>query len=782
MKKIIPLLLLFLLINNVLISKNEENTEGKVTVKGYIYDSSNGEALIGATVYIKEIKRGTSANLYGFYSISLIPGTYTIQYSFIGFNTVEMVLKLEQNQTIDISLNPESAMLQEVVVSSEKPNANVSKPEMSVAKLEMKTIQRIPALLGEVDVIKAIQLLPGVQPTAEGSSGFSVRGGAADHNLIQLDEATVYNASHMMGFFSVFNNDAIKDVKLYKGDIPASSGGRLASLLDVRMKDGNSKKFEGTGGIGSISSRFTVEGPIVKDQTSFILSGRRTYADLFLPLAKDPEVRDFKLYFYDLNTKINSKIDESNRIFISGYFGRDVFFNDFFKMGFGNQTGTIRWNHVFGSKLFLNATTVYSSYNYYLGSTTGDASSFIWKSNMTDYAMKLDFNYYLNTNNSLQFGYQSTYHLFDPGNARGVSEQSMMNEWKVPRNYALEHGLYAMNEQKIGNNLIIKYGLRLSVFQNVGKSKVYKYNSEYKVVDSASYQSGEFFNTYQNLEPRFGITYTINEKNSIKASYSHTTQYIQQASNSQAGAPLDIWFSASPNVKPQQSDQWAMGFFRNFMNNTVESSAEVYYKTLKQVVDFKDFAALLLNDKLEGELRIGEGKSYGLELLTKINREKFGGWVSYTYSRTYRTIPAINKGKQYVAPYDKPHNISIVLNYDISKRITLSANWVYATGQPYTAPVGRAKVGNIIIPIYSERNAKRYPDYHRLDMALSIKPKKNHSRRWQGEWNISVYNVYSRHNTWAINFVEDKMNQDITYAEQTYLFSIIPSITYNFKF
>ena len=760
----------------------DNGLDGKFTISGYVKDASNGEVLIGSTILIKEESRGTATNIYGYYSLSLRPGTYTLVYSFIGYNAQERVVKLTENTTINLELALESQLLQEVVVSRDKPNANITKPEMSVTRLEMRNIQRIPALMGEVDVIKAIQMLPGVQSTAEGSSGFSVRGGAADQNLIQLDEATVYNASHVMGFFSVFNNDAIKDVKLYKGDIPASSGGRLSSLLDVRMKDGNSKHYEGTGGIGTISSRFTVEGPIIKDTTSFIVSGRRTYIDMFFPLLKGKEIKDSKIYFYDLTMKINHTINENNRIYLSGYFGRDVYKIASMEFGYGNQTMTLRWNHLFGKKLFLNTTALYSSYNYFLGSEFDAASAFKWESKMTDYSLKLNFNYYPNPSNSIQFGVQTIYHSFNPGFARGVGSQSMLNEIKIPNNYALEHGIYAMNEQLIGTKLTLKYGLRLSIFQNVGKATIYNYDKDYNSIDSTVYGSGDFFNTYAKLEPRLGLTYAINQKNSIKASYSHTIQYVQQASNSQGGTPLDVWFPASPNVKPQRSDLFALGYFKNFMDNTIETSAEVYYKKVNDVVDYKEFASLLLNEKMEGDLRIGKGKSYGVELMAKINRKKFGGWVSYTYSRSFRTISTIAKGKEYQAPFDKPHSITVVLSYDISKRVTLSANWIYATGQTFTAPSGRAEIMGNIVPIYSERNGERYPDYHRLDLAISIKPKKNLSRRWQGEWNISIYNVYNRRNAWAINFVQDKLDPNKVYAEKTYLFPMIPSVTYNFKF
>jgi len=773
-------LIFFVSINLIAVMPNDGISSGKITVSGYIKDASNGEVLIGSTVLVKEEGKGTTTNIYGFYSLSLKPGTYTLVFSFVGYNPQERVVKLSENTTINIELILESQVLQEVVVSHDKPNSNIIKPEMSVTRLEMKSIQRIPALLGEVDVIKAIQMLPGVQSASEGSSGFSVRGGATDQNLILLDEATVYNASHFMGFFSVFNNDAIKDLKLYKGDIPVSSGGRLSSLLDVRMKDGNSKRFEGTGGLGTISSRFTVEGPIKKDTTSFIISGRRTYVDLFFPLFS--ELKGTRIYFYDVTAKVNHTINENNRIYLSGYFGRDVLKSGSFGFGYGNQTMTLRWNHLFSKRLFLNTSAIYSRYEYSLGSSEERAISFIWRSDMKDFNLKLSFNYYLNPSNTIQFGVQSTFHRFNPGKMKGDLDESAINEVNVPNNYAIEHGVYAMNEQLIGTNLTLKYGIRLSVFQNIGKATVYKYDSNYESIDSTVYPSGDFFHTYANLEPRVGLTYAFNKSNSVKASYSRTFQYIQQASNSQGGNPLDVWFPASPNIKPQRSDQFAIGYFKNFMDNSIETSVEVYYKKIDNVVDFKDFANLFLNEKLEGELRIGKGRAYGLEMMAKINREKFGGWIGYTYSRAFRTIQGVENGKEYRAPYDKPHSITAVFSYDLSKRITLSANWLYATGQTLTAPVGKIEIMGNYVPIYSHRNRERYPDCHRLDIAITIKPKKNLSRRWLGEWNISVYNVYNRKNAWAINFVQDKNNPERTYAEKTYLFPTLPSVTYNFKF
>ncbi len=762
-------------------SKAEE-LKGNFTISGYISDSSNGEELIGATVYVKELRKGVASNVYGYYALTIPSGKYTLVFSFVGYASVEKKVNVSENRTVSVELSEETALIEEVIISSERPNANVTKAEMSVSRLDIKTIQRMPALMGEVDVIKSIQLLPGVQSTSEGTSGFSVRGGAMDHNLILLDEATVYNASHLMGFFSVFNNDAIKDVKLYKGDIPASSGGRLASLLDVRMKDGNSKEFVATGGIGTISSRLTLEGPIMSENTTFVVSGRRTYADLFLPFAADESVRDNQLFFYDLNLKVNHKLNDDNRFYLSVYFGRDIFKNEFAKFGFGNQTLTFRWNHLFSPKLFLNTSVIFSSYDYYLGTGENEPSSFVWNSNMEDYSGKFDFTYFLNSSNTVRFGLQSTFHAISPGVAKGVGSEAILDDIIMPNSYSLEHGAYIQNEQVLGNNLTLKYGLRLSALQNIGKAKVFSYDDEYEVEDFVTYKKGELFNTYANLEPRFGFVYTLNQKQSVKGSYSRTVQYIQLASNSEAGTPLDIWFAASPNVKPQLSDQWALGYFRNFFENKLETSVEVYYKNMRNVVDFKEFANMLLNEQLEGELRIGTAQSYGVELLAQFGNSKVNGWVSYTYSRAFRTIDDINNGNPYPAPYDKPHDISVVFNYEVSPKLTLSANWVYATGIPATFPAGRYEILGTIIPLYTERNAYRYPDYHRLDLALSYRPRAKSNRKWQGEWNLSVYNAYNRKNAWTINFVQDSNNPSITYAEKTYLFSIVPAITYNFKF
>ncbi|MCD4747656.1 MAG: TonB-dependent receptor, partial [Bacteroidales bacterium] len=755
------LVIIFVCSDNV---KAQDNKK-KYTINGHIKDKNSGEDLLGATIYIKEIETGTTTNFYGFYSVTLPAGTYNFVISYIGYETFEKSIELISDISFDIELSSKQEMLKEVIITSEGINKNITGAEMSVVKMDIKTIKNIPALMGEVDIIKAIQLLPGVQSICEGGSGFSVRGGGPDQNLILLDEATVYNASHLMGFFSVFNNDAIKDVTLYKGDIPASCGGRLSSLLDVRMKDGNLKKISGTGGIGTISSRFTLEGPIQKDKASFIISGRRTYADLFLRLSKDKELRDNILYFYDLNGKVNYKLDNNNRLYISVYYGKDIFKNDDFKMGWGNHTITLRWNHLFSKKLFSNFSFVNSKFDYYLGVPEGSPDSFIWKAKLLDNGIKADFNYYLNTDNTIKFGLSVIHHKFDPGSAEGTGSETFFDKYEVQQNNALESGIYISNTQKVGARFTFKYGLRFSHFQNIGLATIYNFDDNYNIIDSTVYQKNKLFCPYYGLEPRIGINYILNEVSSIKTSYSRTRQYIHLAQNSTAGTPLDVWFPSSPNVNPQIADQVALGYFRNFKNNTIETSVEAYYKTVVNAIDFKDHADLLLNRHFEGELRFGKAWSYGLEFFVKLQHKKLNGWISYTLSKTEREIAEINKGKSYPAPYDKPNDISIVLNYELSKRVIIGGNWVYSTGSPVTFPTGRFVYGNIVVPVYSDRNVYRLPDYHRLDLSVTWKGKEKPEKKWHGEWNFSVYNAYRRKNVWVINFKQDENDSNITYAE-----------------
>lgn len=758
------------------------NNSRNPVVSGTVKDAENGELLIGATIFIKGSQTGVTSNLYGFYSLAVPKGNVTVVCTFIGYITQEQTLKVDGDVTLNISLKPNSQELGEVRVVAANKEKNVETPQMGVEKLQAKTIKEIPALFGEVDPIKVLQMLPGVQPAAEGSSGFSVRGGNPDQNMILLDEAIVYNAGHMLGFFSVFNNDAIKDVKLYKGDIPARNGGRLASVVDIRMKDGNDKKFSATGGIGTISSRLTLEGPIVNEKTTFIASGRRTYADLFLPLAADPDVRDNKLYFYDFNAKVSHSFNDNNRLYVSGYFGKDVFKNDFSKMDFGNQTMTLRYNHIFNPQLFSNFTVVYSNYNYGLGNNDEDQSAFEWKSSLTDWSAKADFNYYPNANNNITFGLQSIHHNISPCEAGGTGDDSEYNRIVLPDKLSLEHAIYAENTQKISSRFNVRYGLRITAFQNMGVDTLYQYDENDNVESYEAYKKGDIYHTYWGIEPRLGITYLINKNTSLKASYARTNQFQHLASNSTATTPLDIWFTSSPNIKPQISDQYSVGIFKNLFDDALEVSVETFYKNMQNAIDFKDHATLLFNKNLDAELRFGKAYAYGAEFMTRFSTPRWNGWVSYTWSQSKRKVDDIAENNWYYSPYDHTHDCSIVANYKASKRVTLAGNWIFYTGGTFTAPVARFESGGDIAPFYSSRNAERMPSYHRLDLSCTLANKEKPSRRWHGEWVFSVYNAYGRHNAWAINFVQDEEDPTLTKAEKTYLFSIIPSVTYNFKF
>ena len=753
------------------------------TVSGIITDASSGEVLIGASVLVKETLSGTSSNVYGFYSITLPAGIYYLEFSFIGYEKQVFQADLTRsNLRLDVALKPKARELAAVEISAEKTDANVRSNEMSVVRLDAKTIDRIPALLGEVDIIRAMQMLPGVKMVAEGSTGFSVRGGAPDQNLILLDEAQVYNAAHLLGFFSVFNNDVVKDVKIYKGDIPASDGGRLSSLLDIRTRDGNNRSFHGNGGIGLISSRLALEGPISKGRTSFIIAGRRTYADVFLPLSSDKAVRDNTLYFYDMNAKLSHTLNEKNRFFLSGYFGRDVFKNPFGGLDFGNQTLTFRWNHLFSDRIFANFTGIYSKYDYFVGTPEDQANAFKWTSGIKDYSFKADFTWFFTPENTIRFGGLSQYHVFNPGVVEGIGSQTSFKRLKMPNQYGLESAIYVSNDQQVTPLLSIKYGLRFSGFQNVGPATVYQYNSKWQVTDSVKYDRGKFYHTRLNIEPRISATYLLDEQSSIKTSYARTVQYIQLAQNSTAGTPLDIWFMTGPNVEPQRSDIVAAGYFRNFSQNTYEASVELYYKHTAHAIDFKDQAQLLFNEFLEAELRTGKARAYGIELLLRRRTGRLTGWIAYTLSQSKRTIEAINNGKSYSPAYDKPHEISVVSNFELNSRMILSANWVYSSGTPVTFPTGRAVIGNNIVPVYSERNAYRLPAYHRLDISFILKAKDKPGRKWNYEWNFALYNAYGRKNAWTINFRQDPDDPQRTIAEKTYLFGIIPSVTFNFSF
>lgn len=759
------------------------------TISGYVSDE-NGEMLIGVNIYVPNTTHGAVSNTYGFFSLTLPGANYTLVCSFIGYETCEVPVNLDRNIRLNVTLKPESREIQEVQITAERKDKNIQEIGMGNVTLQAKTIKKIPNLMGETDIIKSIQLLPGVQTSVEGSSGFYVRGGNADQNLVLLDGATVYNPSHLFGFFSVFNGDAIKNVELYKGGIPAEYGGRLSSVLDVRMKEGNTHKIHGNAGIGLISSRLTLEGPILKDKISFLFSARRTYADLMLPFARDTIAKDSKFFFYDLNAKINYIINDNNRIFISGYFGRDVnVFADFFQMNFGNATGTVRWNHAYNGRIFSNLTLIYSDFDYNIGVPQG-TMGFKWLSHIVDRGLKNDYTFYINSNNTLDFGLHVIYHTIRPGVSEQIGEESYVNPVDYPDVHGVESAVFISNEQRIASWLSFQYGLRYSMLSNIGTATVYGYDNFYNVNDTLLYGRGNIFNTYGNLEPRLGVRILLGEKSSLKAGYNRMAQYLHLASNSTATFPLDMWFMSGPNVKPQLADQVALGYFRNFLKNTVETSVEVFYKKMSNSIDFKDHAQLVPNTYLEGELRIGTTRSYGVEFMIRKESGKLNGWISYAYIRTRRQIPEINLGKEYPPPYDKPNNVSVVIQYEISRRFDAAVNWVYSSANPVTVPAKGYYYGNIWIPNYSERGGVRIPGttYHRLDFSFNWNFR---IWRWESNLNLSVYNVYNRHNAFAVYFRDKSLyreqgnnipaGSDIEVVK-LYLFPIIPTLTFNVKF
>ena len=767
-------LLLFVVLAYSSLSAQGQN----VTLSGHVRSSENGEGISDATIYVKELNRAILVERDASYTLTLKGGRYTFIVSCLGYVTQEFRLNLKKDENVaqDFLLKEDDNVLEAATVSAHK-NDNVRRPQMGVERLNIEQIKAIPALMGEVDVIKSLQLLPGVQAAAEGSSGFNVRGGTPDQNLVLFDNAPMYNVSHLMGFFSAFNNDAVSDVQLYKGDIPAAQGGRLSSLLEVNAKEGSMEKFGLTGGIGTISSRLTVEGPIVEDKLSFIASARRTYADLFLKLSGDKDLRDTKLNFYDLNAKLTYKINDKNRLYLTGYMGNDKFGSKVADMNFGNQVAVLRWNHLFSDSFFYDLSVMVTKYRYKMYSQIGDEDEYRWSSNIVDYTIRDDFGWIINPNMTFRFGLSSTFHNFRPGNASTTSENV-----NLPKSYALEHGVYASNEHKIGNRLTLKYGARFSLFQNIGKATIYNFSPSYEKIDSTVYGSGKIFKTSYSIEPRVAGVFELNPTSSIKAAYSHTVQYLHLVSNSAAGSPLDVWVPTSPNIAPQKARQASVGYFKNFADQGLETSVEVYYKKMKDVVDFKDHAQLVLNPALDGELRIGEGEAYGLELMVKKTTGRLTGWISYTLSKSRRTIPEINNGKTYRSPADRPHYISVVATYEFSKRLSASALWLYSSGVPVTYPIGKYEFNGAYIPVYGDRNTSRMPDYHRLDLSVTLQGKEKPGKRWKGEWNFSLYNAYGRKNPWIIHFVQDRDNPSETYAEMVYLFSFVPSVTYNFKF
>ena len=756
---------------------------GRIT--GVVRDAETGETLIGAAVYEPRLQRGVVTNESGRYEIDLPEGSHLLQFSYVGYQTNETNVTVRQRpQTLNVRLQPELTRLNEVEVTGQRPDRNVSEMAMSVQSLDMITIKKIPALMGEVDVIKTIQLLPGVQAASEGSSGFSVRGGGTDQNLILLDDAPIYNASHFLGFFSVFNNDVVKEATLYKGDIPANYGGRLSSVLDVQVKDDMPHELSGRGGVGLVTSRLMLETPLLEQQTSLLLAGRTTYAGLVIPFMGD-DVKGSDIYFYDLNAKVTQRINDNNRLFLSVYHGRDKFkVADMMGLGYGNTSATLRWNHIFSNRLTSNLTLLGSRFNYDIDIWM-DPYDFSLRAGSKSAQLNYDFTMLWNDDNTSRWGVSTGYLAFKQGELEdrgGALQQYLgLNETTVVTRKALEHALYFTHDQSFGTIFSMRYGVRLSCLQNIGAEDFYTFDDNYQVADTIHYGEGEVFNTEIHAEPRLAAMFRIDEVSSVKASYSRTFQYAQVASAATGGLPFDVWFPVSPNVKAQRCDQYAVGYFRNFHHDAIETSVELYYKDLDHVIDFKDNAMTYGNVLIDGELRFGTGRSFGAEFLIRKNTGKLTGWISYTYSRTFRTIEGINFGKEYRSPYDRPHNFVIVANYDINPRLSVAANWIYNTGQPVTFPYGQYTIGGTTYAVYNgSRNESRYPSYHRMDLSLTWQLPDKRWKRWDSELNVSVYNVYAHHNTWAVTFAQD--GEGGVKTERMYLFSAVPSISYQFKF
>lgn len=750
------------------------------TISGNIKDAANGEDLIGATISVKgDAAKGATANSYGFYSLTLPAGNYTLICQYIGYKATEQSIALQASQKLNVALVAESKTLDEVVITSERADKNVSQTQMGVFRLDPKQIETIPVLFGEKDIIKTLQMTPGVKAAGEGNAGFYVRGGGADQNLILLDESPVYNASHLLGFFSVFNSDAIKDVTLYKGGVPAEFGGRGSSVMDVKMRDGNNKRYSASGGIGLIASRLTLEGPIVKDKGSFIISGRRTYADLFLKLSNDEAQKKSKLYFYDLNVKANYTLGKNDRIFLSGYFGRDVLgYSDVFGFDWGNATATIRWNHIISNKIFSNTSLIFSNYNYRIKINANDEDITI-KSAIQDWNLKQDFTYTLNPSNNIKFGFNAIHHTFKPGQIT-VGSTSNFNNSELSGRKALEGGIYLQNDMKLGEKIGFQYGLRYSMFEFMGGATTYTFDKDGNKLSSKTYKEWEPIKYYGGFEPRLAAKYQLNDFSSVKASYNRMYQYLHLLSNATTSSPTDLWVPTSNNVKPQIVDQYSVGYFRNFKNNMYEVSLEAYYKTLQNQIDYRNGAETVFNELVEGQLVYGKGRAYGLELLVRKQTGRLTGWVSYTLSRSLRKFDEINNGKEYAARQDRIHDIAIVAMYDLTKKLKISANWIYYTGSAVTFPSGKYELNGIQVPYYTERNGYRMPDYHRLDIGLTWITRK--TERTERSWNFSLYNAYGRQNAYTINFRQNEDNPQQTEAVRLALFTWVPSITYNFKF
>ena len=766
------------------------------TISGVVTDLNTGETLIGVNVLIPELRAGVITNAYGFYSITLPEGTHELIYSTLGYTVERRTIELSNSVVIDLALGENAEELDEVVIKADVEALDISTPQMSVNSLTAQTIKNIPVVLGEADVIKSLLLLPGVSNAGEGASGFNVRGGAADQNLILLDEATIFNSSHLFGFFSVFNPDAIKDLKLYKGSIPARYGSRVSSVLDIYQKEGNSKNFKMSGGIGAVASRLLVEGPIKKDQAAFLVGGRGSYAHLFLPLFDIENTA----YFYDLNTKINYKINDRNSVYLSGYFGRDFFgIQDSFINSYGNAVFNFRWNHNFSDKLFSNLSLIYS--NYYYGLEL-DFVGFKWDSGIENFNLKYDFNHYLSNGLQLNYGLQNIYYGFNPGKIIPNRPDSGIVADQLTQKYANEAALYLDLEWEISPRFRTEIGLRGSHFMRFGQEEFQLYANNAPVVfdpllliykeadpiETISVDRWERLKTYSNWEPRLAASYTLTDDISIKASYTKLSQYLHLLSNTNSPTPLDVWTPSGPYVKPQRLDQYAIGVFSFLKDRAYSLEVEAYYKDVKHRIDYIDGANLVANNAIEQVILDGNARAYGLEVLLRKNQGAFQGWIAYTLSKSeQKTSPrneneiGINNGQWYNTPYDKPHDLSIYGTYTLSERWKINGNFIYQTGLPTNYPIGQFDFQGVVVPYYGLRNEQRLPDYHRLDLSATYTPKRKSDALYQSEWVFSLYNVYNRMNAASINF---RQNADtgVNEAVRTSIFGLVPAVTYNFKF
>ena len=771
------------------------NAQEKFTLSGTISEEKSNETLIGVNIIFPEITAGTTTNEYGFYSITLPEGTYKIIISYLGYATLSESITLSDDISKNFSLTDALESLDEVIITENIEKLNIRTPQMSVNKLTSSTIKDIPVVLGESDIIKAITLLPGVTNAGEGASGFNVRGGSADQNLILLDEATIYNSSHLFGFFSVFNPDAIKDLRLYKGGIPARYGGRVASVLDIYQKEGNSKEFHANGGVGIVSSRLLLEGPLEKEKGSFLLGGRSSYAHLFLPLFDIDNIA----YFYDLNTKLSYKINERNNIYLSGYFGRDVFkIEDTFENTYGNSVLNFRWNHLFSDKIFSNLSLIYSDYYYNLKLNFVE---FDWVSGIQNFNLKYDFKHYLNDKLKLQYGLNSIYYQFNPGEINPTVPSSGINPFKLTNKYAFENAIYLDAEHKVSDKLALSYGLRLSSFHRLGQDKLNTYennqpvlfNEDFKIYEKAepngidTYKRSDVIESFYNLEPRASLAYQLNAESSVKLSYNRMSQYLHLLSNTSSPTPLDIWTPSGKYVKPQLLDQFAVGYFKNFNDNTYSLEVESFYKNVKNRIDYIDGADLIANNAIEQIILNGKSRAYGLEVLFRKNEGRFKGWLAYTLSKSEQQTPGrtptelgINNGNWYNTPYDKTHDISLTGSYQWNEKWKISTNFLFQTGQPATFPNGQYEYNGLIIPNYSSRNSDRLPSYNRLDVSLNYTPKPKKNEGWQSYWVFGIYNIYDRTNAASISFGQNETTGQ-NEATKLSIFGIVPSISYNFK-